>query len=160
MRPVGLVSLVRRLERLVNRPILAIIAAASIVGLAVLMSIYHPSGWDQWAGAIVAVGLMLAGARSGSLWRGQSPLGPRLTMPQLDFRTLTAHGADRGSREATDLELEPVSEAPLVPPTAARATTLAPRQRGLVALTAPSRPRGVTGYWAGRLESQPASPRQ
>jgi ubiquinone biosynthesis protein len=62
MRPAGFEPLLRRLEQLVNRLILGILAAAFVNGLAVLMSIYHPPGWDEWAGASFAVGFVVAGA--------------------------------------------------------------------------------------------------
>lgn len=46
MRPSGFDAIVGRFERLANRLVLGIIAAAFINGLAVLMSIYHPAGWE------------------------------------------------------------------------------------------------------------------
>ena len=62
MRPAGFEPLVREAERLVNRLVLAIIAAAFIIGLAALMAVYHPPGWEQWAGLAFAAGFVLAGA--------------------------------------------------------------------------------------------------
>ncbi|GIW07448.1 MAG: 2-octaprenylphenol hydroxylase [Dehalococcoidia bacterium] len=61
MRPTGLEPLVRRLELLANRIVLGILAAAFINGLAILMSVYHPRGLEQWAGALFAIGFVLAG---------------------------------------------------------------------------------------------------
>ena len=61
MRPTGFEPLVRRFERLANRITLGILAAAFINGLAILMSVYHPQGWEQWAGVVFAVGFVLAG---------------------------------------------------------------------------------------------------
>jgi ubiquinone biosynthesis protein len=61
MRPVGFEPLLRRFEQLVNRLVLGILAAAFIVGLAALHSVYHPPGWDQWAGSVFAIGLVVAG---------------------------------------------------------------------------------------------------
>jgi ubiquinone biosynthesis protein len=52
MRPVGVEPLLHRFEQLTNRLVLGILAAAFINGLAVLMSVYHPPGWDQWVGTI------------------------------------------------------------------------------------------------------------
>ena len=49
-----------RLERVSNRVVLGMIAAAFIVGLAVLLSVYHPSGWERWAGRMFATGFFLA----------------------------------------------------------------------------------------------------
>ena len=62
MRPIGFEPLLRRFELLANRIVLGIIAAAFINGLAVLMSVYHPPGLQQWAGALFAIGFALAGA--------------------------------------------------------------------------------------------------
>lgn len=60
MRPTDVEPIIRRFERLVNRLVLAIIAAAFIIGLAMLMSSYHPSGWNQWV--FFLVGFVFAGA--------------------------------------------------------------------------------------------------
>ncbi|HEX5505079.1 MAG TPA: AarF/ABC1/UbiB kinase family protein [Thermomicrobiales bacterium] len=62
MRPEGFEPLLRRLERLANRIVLGIIAAAFVNGLAVLVAVYHPPGWDRWAGAFVALGFFFASA--------------------------------------------------------------------------------------------------
>ncbi len=48
MRPTDVEPVMRRFERLVNRLVLAMVLAAFIIGLAMLMSSYHPSGWNQW----------------------------------------------------------------------------------------------------------------
>ncbi len=53
-------SMVRRLERLANRIVLGIIAAAFINGLAVLVSVYRPPGWELLAGVAFAFGFLLA----------------------------------------------------------------------------------------------------
>lgn len=60
MRPAGFEAIVGRFERLANRIVLGIIAAAFVNGLAVLMSIYHPSGWETWAPVVFAVGFFFA----------------------------------------------------------------------------------------------------
>jgi hypothetical protein len=62
MRPEGFEPVLRRLERLANRLVLAIIAAAFIGGLAVLMSAYHPPGWEGLLGPFFAFGFVVAGA--------------------------------------------------------------------------------------------------
>lgn len=53
--------IVDRLEDLTNRLVLGILAAAFIVGLAVLLLIYHPTGWQQWAGMAFGIGFAIAG---------------------------------------------------------------------------------------------------
>ncbi len=60
MRPEGFEPLVARLERLGNRIILGIVAAAFVNGLAVLISVYKPPGWDQWAGVVFGTGFIFA----------------------------------------------------------------------------------------------------
>lgn len=60
VRPTGLEPMLARLERLANRIVLGIIAAALINGLAVLMSFYHPPGWEQWTFVAFAIGLAMA----------------------------------------------------------------------------------------------------
>ena len=52
--------LVDRLDRLANRLVLSILAAAFIVGLAVLMLVYHPAGWEEWASVTFAIGFAIA----------------------------------------------------------------------------------------------------
>jgi ubiquinone biosynthesis protein len=54
--------LIARLELLSNRIVLGVIAAAFVVGLAVLLSVYHPPGWERWAGKMFVVGFFLAAA--------------------------------------------------------------------------------------------------
>lgn len=60
MRPEGFDPLVDRFERISNRIVLGVIAAAFINGLAVLMSVYRPPGWEHWAWAVVAFGFLCA----------------------------------------------------------------------------------------------------
>lgn len=62
MRPEGFEPIIGRFERLTNRLVLGIIAAAFINGLAVLISVYHPPGWEQWAGVFFAIGFIFAAA--------------------------------------------------------------------------------------------------
>jgi ubiquinone biosynthesis protein len=59
IRPTGLEAMVRRIERIANRLVLGIIAAAFVVALAVLLSAYHLRG-DPQTGAILLVGFVLA----------------------------------------------------------------------------------------------------
>jgi ubiquinone biosynthesis protein len=49
-----------RVERLVNRLILGILAAAFIIGMATLLAVYRPPGWDVLAGIVFAFGLLIA----------------------------------------------------------------------------------------------------
>ena len=60
MRPAEFEPLLQRFERLANRLVLGIIVAAFIIGLAVLMSFYHPVGLHQWMGALFAAGFAIA----------------------------------------------------------------------------------------------------
>lgn len=62
VRPTGFSSLVHHAERLTNRIVLSIMAAAFINGLAILMLIYHPPGWERWASVIFTSGFMVASA--------------------------------------------------------------------------------------------------
>jgi len=61
MRPTGFEAIVGRFERLANRIVLGIVAAAFINGLAVLMSVYHPAGWEAWAPLVFVAGFVFAG---------------------------------------------------------------------------------------------------
>ncbi len=60
VRPEGFDPIVDRLERISNRIVLGVIAAAFINGLAVLISVYHPPGWERWAGVAFAFGFLCA----------------------------------------------------------------------------------------------------
>jgi ubiquinone biosynthesis protein len=60
MRPESFEPLIVRLERIANRIVLGILAAAFIVGLATLLSVYRPPGWDRWAGVMFAAGFFFA----------------------------------------------------------------------------------------------------
>ena len=75
MRPEGFEPLVRRFERLGNRIVLGILAAAFVNGLAVLMSVYHPPGWQWWVGVAFGGGLLLAAALgiylAWTIWRSR-----------------------------------------------------------------------------------------
>lgn len=60
MKPGSFEPLIARLERLANRIVLGVIAAAFIVGLAILLSVFRPPGWERWAGTMFAVGFFFA----------------------------------------------------------------------------------------------------
>jgi ubiquinone biosynthesis protein len=69
----GLDQLVIELNRIVNRLAGSILLAALIVGLALLMLIYHPAGWENWGGWFFGLGFLLVvvlGVRMlWSIWR-------------------------------------------------------------------------------------------
>lgn len=60
MKPHSLDPMLARLERMVNRIVLGILTAAFIVGLAVLLSVYQPTGSQRWATAMFALGFFFA----------------------------------------------------------------------------------------------------
>lgn len=60
MRPEGFDSIINRLEKIVNRIVLGVIAAAFINGLAVLVSVYRPAGWERWGWVVFAFGFLCA----------------------------------------------------------------------------------------------------
>ncbi len=60
MRPEGFDPVIDRLERTANRIVLGVIAAAFINGLAVLVSVYRPPGWERWGWAVFAFGFACA----------------------------------------------------------------------------------------------------
>lgn len=64
----------RRMERLVNRLILAIITGAFIIGLGMLMAFFHPPS-GQWAEVLFAIGFALVAALG--LYLAWSVLRPR-----------------------------------------------------------------------------------
>lgn len=49
-----------RLEALPNRVVLAVLASGFIMGLAELMAVYHPPGWQAWAGLAFGFGFLPA----------------------------------------------------------------------------------------------------
>jgi ubiquinone biosynthesis protein len=61
VRPERFEPLMFRLERLVNRVVLGILTASFIIGLAVLMAVYSPPGWDRLAGIVFGAGFLVAG---------------------------------------------------------------------------------------------------
>jgi ubiquinone biosynthesis protein len=60
MRPEGFDPVLNRLERIANRIVLGVIAAAFINGLAVLVSVYRPPGWERWGWVVFAFGFLCA----------------------------------------------------------------------------------------------------
>ena len=59
IRPSGFDPFLRRLERIANRVVLGIVAAAFVVALAVLLSAYHVRS-DPQIGAVLIIGFVLA----------------------------------------------------------------------------------------------------
>lgn len=59
-RPEGFDPLIDRFERISNRIVLGVIAAAFINGLAVLLSVYRPPSWERWAWIFFAFGFLCA----------------------------------------------------------------------------------------------------
>ena len=60
MRPEGFDPVINRVEKIANRIVLGVIAAAFINGLAVLASVYRPPGWENWAWIVFAFGFLCA----------------------------------------------------------------------------------------------------
>jgi ubiquinone biosynthesis protein len=60
VRPEGFDPVLNRLERIANRIVLGVIAAAFINGLAVLVSVYRPPGWERWGWVVFAFGFLCA----------------------------------------------------------------------------------------------------
>ncbi len=53
-------ALVDRVEHMVERANATMLASACIVGLAIVLQLYHPQGWQQWIGAVVWIGIIAA----------------------------------------------------------------------------------------------------
>jgi ubiquinone biosynthesis protein len=60
MHPEGFDPIINRVESISNRIVLGVIAAAFINGLAVLVSVYRPPGWERWAWIVFAFGFVCA----------------------------------------------------------------------------------------------------
>lgn len=60
MRPEGFDPIINRIEKISNRIVLGVIAAAFINGLAVLASVYRAPGWESWAWIMFAFGFFCA----------------------------------------------------------------------------------------------------
>jgi hypothetical protein len=52
--------LVKRLDHMVERLNATMLAAACIVGLAIVLQIYHPEGWRQWISIFVWIAVVAA----------------------------------------------------------------------------------------------------
>ncbi len=65
----GLDEALAELNRIANRLSMSILTAALIVGLALLMLIYHPSGWESWGGWVFGLAFLVVMALGlGLLW--------------------------------------------------------------------------------------------
>jgi ubiquinone biosynthesis protein len=53
-------ALVNRLEHMVERANVTMLAAACIVGLAIVLQLYHPQEWRQWIFIVVWIGIIAA----------------------------------------------------------------------------------------------------
>lgn len=62
IRPGSFEPLVLRMESLANRLVLSVLAGAFIVGSAVLLSFYHPQGWERWTGSLLRFGFLISAA--------------------------------------------------------------------------------------------------
>jgi Predicted unusual protein kinase len=60
IRPIDVEPLLHRLELICNRIVLGILTAAFIIGLAILLLVYHPASWQQWAGPAFMIGFFSA----------------------------------------------------------------------------------------------------
>ena len=70
VRPDSFEPFVLRLEALANRLVLSVLAGAFVIGSAVLLSFYHPQGWERWAGQLLRSGFVISAALSLYLaWR-------------------------------------------------------------------------------------------
>ena len=70
MRPVGFDELVRRIERLGDRIVLGIIAAAVLSGLGMLMSAYRLTGFEAWTALALTALVFAVGVLAGYVARG------------------------------------------------------------------------------------------
>jgi len=61
MRPRGIEPIIARFERLANRLVLGMLAAAFVNGLAVLMASYRLPGVDPWIPSLIGTGFLMAG---------------------------------------------------------------------------------------------------
>ncbi len=59
VQPGDVDTLMRRVERLMNRLVLGIICAACINGVAVLLSAFRPTGWEWWVRVMFGLGWLL-----------------------------------------------------------------------------------------------------
>lgn len=52
--------LIKRVEHLVARSNATVLAAACIVGIAIVMQFYHPQGWQRWIGVVFWIAVAIA----------------------------------------------------------------------------------------------------
>ncbi len=52
--------LIKRFEHMVERANATMLAAACIVGIAIVMQFYHPQGWRDWIGAVFWIAVAAA----------------------------------------------------------------------------------------------------
>ncbi|HEY0394423.1 MAG TPA: AarF/UbiB family protein [Candidatus Elarobacter sp.] len=52
--------IMKRAEHMVERANATMLAAACIIGLAIVLQLYHPQGWQQWIGVVVWIALVAA----------------------------------------------------------------------------------------------------
>ena len=66
----GLDELTRQFQRMTNRLVLTILLGATIVALGLVMTIYHPPGWEQYGGLIFGLGFLFAlGLGAWLMWK-------------------------------------------------------------------------------------------
>jgi ubiquinone biosynthesis protein len=75
MHPVGLEAALQRLEGMVNRLVLGMVLAAFLVGLALLMTVYHPLGSERWMGVLFGFGFTVVLLLGAYLIRGMIKRG-------------------------------------------------------------------------------------
>jgi hypothetical protein len=60
VQPAGMEPLLDRIERMVNRLVLSVGAAAFVLGLSLLMSVFKPLREEYWYGTFFGVGFLAA----------------------------------------------------------------------------------------------------
>lgn len=66
----GLDLVLQQFQRMINRLVVAILLAATIIGLGLLMVVYHPPGWEQYGGWIFGTAFLLSLAfGAGLMWQ-------------------------------------------------------------------------------------------
>jgi predicted unusual protein kinase regulating ubiquinone biosynthesis (AarF/ABC1/UbiB family) len=52
--------IIKRVEHVVARSSATVLAAACIIGLAIMMQFYHPHGWERWIGVVFWIAVAMA----------------------------------------------------------------------------------------------------